>query len=46
VVASGFGAVDRGAGGDGLADADLAGDDGDAAAGDAVGDPSDGLGGS
>ena len=44
VVAGGFGAVDRGAGGDGLADPDLAGDDGDAAAGDAVGDAGCGLG--
>ena len=44
VVAGGFGAVDGGAGGDGLADADLAGDHGDAAGGDAVADAGGGLG--
>ena len=44
VVAGGFGAVDGGAGGDGLADADLAGDHGDAAGGDAVADAGDRLG--
>ena len=38
VVAGGFGAAERGAGGDGLADADLTGDHGDAAGGDAVAD--------
>ena len=43
VVAGGFGTADRGAGGD-LADADLAGDHGDAAGGDAVADAGGGLG--
>jgi hypothetical protein len=44
VVAGGFGAVDGRSGGHGLADADLAGDHGDAAGVDAVGDAGDGLG--
>jgi len=43
VVAGGFQAVDGGAGGDGLADTDFAGDHGDAAGGDAVGDAGGGL---
>src|SRR5262249_23484226 len=44
VVAGPVDSVERGAGGHGFADADLAGDDGDAAGVDAVGDAGGGLG--